>query len=115
MPRSRHNQDPTRITDVLPELRDALAAAQTHRHERAATTSKGEPEWVVYEREVMVDATTALLIRHALPINARDIRTAVEHAEQRANGHYDYTTQWALGCAEYITGLATAKATPAGA
>lgn len=103
----RAHQDPTRISDLLPELHNALAGAQGQRGRRRGITSNGESQWVTYERAVMVDHTMALLLRHRLPLDAGATRLAVLDAEQQAMGHFDYTSKWALGCAEYIWGIAT--------
>ena len=106
----RARQDPTRVPDMLPELAEALAEAQEQRDQRRSLDSHGAPAWVAHERAVMVDATTALLVRHELPIDAQEVAEAVARAEDRASGHSDYTRKWALGCAEYIAELATATA-----
>lgn len=101
-------QDPARVPDIHPELRDALTSAQEQRGEREGMSSEGLPAWIAYERAVMIDATTALLVRHGLPLNSRDISQAVERSEQLACGHVDYTSKWALGCAEYVASIARA-------
>lgn len=100
-------QNPARPADTHPELRDALTDAQKQRPQRRNLNAHGELGWIAYERDVMVDATTALLVRHELPIDAAQVRVAVERAEGRAQGHVDYTSKWALGCAEHIAAIAS--------
>lgn len=106
----RARQDPTRVPDTVPELAEALAEAQEQRDQRRSVDGQLPPGWVAHERAVMFDATTALLVRHELPIDAQEVAEAVRRAEDRASGHSDYTRKWAIGCAEYIAGLATAAA-----
>lgn len=91
------------------ELHTSLVEAQQNRERRSELTADGTPEWVGYERTVMLDATTALLIRHQLPIDADEITRRVVEAEQDASGHSDYAQTWALGCAQYIHTLAAAS------
>lgn len=100
--------DPTQVHETRPELRAALAEAQAHRAEHSGLTSAGEPEWAAFERTAMLDATTALLIRHELPLNADEITKAVVAAEQAAKGHSDLSWKWATGCARYIAEVAIA-------
>lgn len=108
----RRRQNPASAASIYPELHDALAAAQGERDQYQQVGRDGEPAWVARERTVMLDATTALLIRHRLPIDADRISTAVRRAETRASGHVDYAHKWALGCAEYVAGVAAgARAT----
>lgn len=104
------NQDPARISDLHEELVETLAEAQAERPQREGSDALGNPEWVSYERSVMIDATIAQLIRHRLPIDADGAAKAVVAAEQQATGDSDYTSKWAIGCAEYVTQLAIAKA-----
>lgn len=101
-----------RISDILPELHDALVVAQSDRSRRKGVSPTGELEWITYERAMMLDTTIALLIRHQLPIDADAATKAVTNAESAASGHADYTAKWALGCAEYVTELAAHKAAP---
>lgn len=55
----------------------------------------GELEWVLYERQVMLDAVNAERFRlRLLPL------TNVDQAEQNAMGFCDYTQKFALYCAE---------------
>lgn len=105
----RVDQDPTSIRDLSDELYRDLAAAQERRDQRPALAPSGQPEWVAYERGVMIDSTIALLIRHQLPIDADETTRAVGKAEQSASGHSDYTRTWAIGCAHHIASLAHAK------
>lgn len=106
-PRRRPDrQDPLTVRAVSDELFHDLAAAQEERDQRALLNQSGQPEWVAYERGVMVDGTIALLIRHQLPIDADEALRAVTKAEQSAAGHSDYTRTWAIGCARYIVSVA---------
>lgn len=87
----------------LASLRETLVAAQAVRSERPglATLADGssELEWVLYERTQMLAAVNALR-EHAgkRPISV----AAVVAAETRAMGHVDYTTKFAIGCAELV-------------
>lgn len=107
---ARRTQDPTRIKDLHAELLDALVHAQSERDQRQEWTASGELGWVVHERATMVDATTALLIRHHLPVDLDAVHAAVRKAERQASGHFDYSSKWAVGCAEYIAARAHEKA-----
>lgn len=112
----RHYQDqnPTSIPDLHAELLEALTEAQSERQRRADSDPQGRPEWIGYERSVMIDATIAQLIRHQLPIDADAAVKAVTAAEEQATGHSDYASKWAIGCAEYVAALARAKAVSIG-
>lgn len=105
----RSSQDPTSTRDLSRELLGDLTTAQQERDQRSAMSTSGHPQWVAYERSVMLDSTIALLVRHQLPIDADEAARAVRAAEQRAEGHSDYSAKWALGCAEYVANLAVAK------
>lgn len=109
MKRRHLKQNPTRVPDLHSELLEALTAAQEERARRDTISGRGEPEWVAYERSVMIDTTIAQLIRHELPIDADEATRAVTDAERRAQGHSDYSSKWAVGCAEYVTKVAAAK------
>lgn len=101
--------DPALISDTLPELLDALGQARAHRQEHSGLTSAGKPEWEAFERTAMLDATTAILIRHELPLDADGITKAVTAAEQQAHRSSDYARAWALGCAQYISEMTAAQ------
>ena len=57
-----------------------------------------ELEWVLYERQVMLDAVNAARFNLGLPP-----LTNVDKAERGAMGHCDYTWKFALYCAELVT------------
>lgn len=81
-------------------FRQALIAAQADRHLRPdLVTVDGEPEceWAVHERDVMhrqVNASRAALGRPPVGLEA------VLRVERIAVGHSDYTSKYALYCAE---------------
>lgn len=105
----RAPQNPEQVTDLLPELHETLLHAQRQRQQYSSVEADGTPEWVAHERSVMFDATTALLIRHHLPLGRDSIAAAVHEAEQVADGSADPARQWALGCAEFVADRARAK------
>jgi len=82
----------------LPALSDRfhkiLVEAQKLRPEKSQWLN-GELEWVIYERQVMLEAVnTARFNRGLSPL------TNVDSAERCAVGHIDYTRKFALYCAE---------------
>ena len=89
---------PTPARLRLPALRDRflalLSEAQCSRNEH--------PDWVLRERRLMRDLVNIeRLCEHlpALPI------TAVERVETMAEGHSDYSSKFALYCAELALGI----------
>lgn len=80
------------------QFRETLATAQAERHLREDVID-GEVGWVLYELHAMHQAVTqarAELGKQPLPISA------VEAAEQQAVGHSDYSSKFALYCAELV-------------
>ena len=87
--------------DCYEHLKEALAAAQYERDKRRNIGSDGQPEWIAHEFHVMHDETNRLRARLGRgPVDAEPIR----HAEQMACGHIDYTTKFALYCADVVMG-----------
>lgn len=77
----------------------ALTAAQAERPTRQ-TLVGDEPEWVRYERDTMWAEVNAARTEAGLrPVLLADIL----RVEQQAVGHVDYTTKYALYCAELAT------------
>ncbi|MEV7770512.1 hypothetical protein [Kitasatospora sp. NPDC086791] len=77
---------------------NTLTAAQQERAAREYVTD-GELGWVIYERKTMHQAVNAARAERGLtlvPIGA------VERVESMASGHYDYSSKFALYCAELI-------------
>lgn len=85
--------------DIYIDLKEALATAQLDRRLRDEMVG-GEPAWVLHERQAMTDRVNALRARRGVgPVSM----TAVEAKERLACGHSDYTTKWAIGCADLVT------------
>jgi hypothetical protein len=78
-----------------------LTAAQTERPQRQDMVGD-EPEWVVYERDTMWEEVNAARAERGL---GPALLTDILHAEQQAVGHSDYTTKYALHCAELAEGV----------
>ena len=80
-------------------IRDA--ARERPRHTGTVTTTMGpELEWVVIERQVMLDAFNSERDNRGLvPIPL----SLVVGAESSACGHIDYATKFAIGCAGLVT------------
>lgn len=77
---------------------DTLTTAQTERRHRQNIIN-GELEWVRHERQTMHTAVNQARAEHGkppVPLNA------VEHAEDLASGHSDYTRKFAFYCAELV-------------
>lgn len=91
-------QNPARVESIFPELYNTLLHA---RH-----TYRDCPDMV---RAAMFDVTTALLIRHQLPLGGEDTAQAVREAQKAAQGHRDADHRWALGCAKYVASCAIAR------
>jgi phosphopantetheine adenylyltransferase len=90
---------PQRLTQKL-ALRDQflniLTAAQGERPAREYVTD-GELGWVIYERETMHRAVNEARAERGLaPVPL----AAVERVESLASGHSDYSSKFALYCAE---------------
>lgn len=83
---------------ILDKLVDAVAERKA-RPEEITTENGREFAWIVHERETVFNAVTqerAKLGKAAIPI------TEVIRVERMAVGHSDYTTKFALYCAELV-------------
>lgn len=87
----------------LESLRATLTRAQEERSQRQkfVQLENGSTElgWVMYEREQMLTAVNALRSAAGRPPVSVD---ALEAAETRACGHVDYTSKFAIGCADLV-------------
>lgn len=73
-----------------------LSDAQKHRSEKSKRIGE-ELEWVIYEREVMLQAINAVRLQQKRPqITVEE----VHRVEESAVGHSDYSQKFALYCAE---------------
>ncbi|MFI0900505.1 hypothetical protein [Streptomyces sp. NPDC020983] len=79
----------------------ALTAAQKERPKRQAMIGD-EPEWVRYERDAMWAEVNAARAEAGL---GPALLTDILRVEQQAVGHSDYTTKYALYCAELAEGV----------
>lgn len=84
-------------------LLDTLRAAQKDRHHRSdfVTDLDGTPElgWVLYERACMLEAVNELRAKaDANPVALE----ALMAAETSACGHSDYTSKFAIRCADLV-------------
>lgn len=84
-------------------LLDALRTAQQERDRRMdfVTVGDGSQElgWVIYERERMLEAVNALRRQtNAAPVALE----ALVRAETIACGHSDYTSKFAIRCADLV-------------
>lgn len=93
---------------TLAEFKATLIRAQSERLARGGWTDQegtplpewvphAEPGWVLFERQVMVDAVNRVRRNAGLPESSR---ADVERAERQAVGHSDYTAKFALYCTE---------------
>jgi hypothetical protein len=82
---------------------ETLSTAQKERGKRAAQpVPRGEPGWMIFERETMHAAVNdERRARGLAPVTLRD----VEVVERCASGHCDYSTKFALYCAEIVFGV----------
>jgi hypothetical protein len=84
-----------------------LMKAQDTRKERQEFIVSNNPDekypeigWVVYERQVMLDAVNHE--RKQLGLDPRPI-TDIVKVETQATGHVDYTRKFALYCSELVS------------
>jgi hypothetical protein len=87
------------------KFRAVLAEAASHRAEQdewaAGPYGARELAWIGYERRCMFDAVQAERAARGLPdVSLRD----VFRIERRAQGHSDYASQFAFGCAKLAMG-----------
>jgi len=78
--------------DFLRVLNDA----QKHRPEKSKRVGD-ELEWVIYEREVMLQAINAVRLQRKRP---RITVEELHRVEETAVGHTDYSQKFALYCAQ---------------
>lgn len=82
-------------TPRLIDVRDAILAALTR--QQSKRDSYDLDGWIAAERQVMLSATNAWREKlGSLPVTESDIR----RVEQWACGHSDYSSKFALYCAE---------------
>lgn len=86
--------------EAFDDLKAELAVAQDERPQRGNFPQGGELGWVRHERQVMTDLVNTLRARRGVGPVSMD---AVKSKEQLAVGHIDYTTKWAIGCADLVT------------
>ena len=95
---------PTTWRANLETLRQVLVTAQAERPKRqegvaSEDGSPGELGWVLFEREQMLRAVNDLRTRAGkAPVSIEQITGA----EQRAMGHVDYTTKFAIAGADLV-------------
>lgn len=76
-----------------------LSEAQKERPARQGVTDTGELEWVVFERDKLLELINLRRSR----LNAPAVGMAVvEQIENFAVGHFDYTKKLALGAADLV-------------
>ena len=80
-------------------LHDMLVMAQKERPSREKVVD-GEPEWVYFERDVMLMA-----MQDICPQGTIITMKEVVRAETSALGHCDYTRQFAVNCAKIMFGI----------
>lgn len=80
-------------------LLSALQVAQKERPQRLDNDGSGLPEWIAYELGVMHGMVNQLREELGLPPVGIE---QVEAVEQQAVGHSDYSTKFALYCAELV-------------
>lgn len=78
---------------------DELAKAQEERLSRRGVAESGELEWVVFERNRLMELINAERVKlSGEPVDM----DAVMRIEQSAVGHFDYTHKLAIGAAELV-------------
>ena len=84
---------------LIDTLKAALAQAITERPQRRDFVN-GELAWITYEREVMHQETNRQRAKRGRgPVSLADIR----RVESTSEGHIDYVSKFAIGCAELVT------------
>lgn len=90
------------------DLRDVLVAEQEKRNQRRGFIGH-EPEWVQVERLAMLDRVNLLRSRRGYgPVSLDDVTAK----ENQACGHSDYTTKYAIGCADLVVEPRPDETTP---
>jgi hypothetical protein len=84
----------------LMNARDKLLAVLEREQALRSTRYRlnlNEPEWVIAERKAMFETVNAIRAKHGFPdIDMMDILSV----ERSATGHSDYSSKFALYCAE---------------
>lgn len=87
------------IPSLAAELLSVLTTAQRQRPKRPAFNIRGEPEWASFERATMLHAVNEARSRRHLPPLPE---ATIKRAENLALGHSDYSSKFALHCAELV-------------
>ena len=95
---AKHASETKSFRHIYTELHDTLVAAQGERDQRPnLVTVNGQTdwEWAMYERSVMLS-----MVNRWRSLTGREHieMAAVEQADRRAGGHFDYTRTFALSC-----------------
>jgi hypothetical protein len=85
-----------RLVDLLPQMLRVLSKAQELRSQKSDFIGD-ELEWVIYEREVMLQAINAVRLQRNQPAVLLE---QVKRIENCAKGHIDYSHKFALYAAE---------------
>lgn len=95
--------DPNAWRAAYDSLLEVLQAAQQERGRRGefvpGPDGREELAWVIYERQRMLDAVNELRAKAASSPVTLD---AVIRAETTACGHSDYTSKFAIACADLV-------------
>jgi len=84
------------LQKLIGDFLRVLGDAQKRRSEKSKQIGD-ELEWVIYEREVMLQATNAVRLQRKKPqITVEE----VHRVEEMAVGHVDYSQKFALYCAQ---------------
>lgn len=76
-----------------------LSKAQQERPKRQGVTDTGELEWVVFERDKLLELINLRRARLGAPAVDMDAAMRIENF---ANGHFDYTQTLAIGAADLV-------------
>ncbi|KXO92955.1 Uncharacterised protein (plasmid) [Tsukamurella tyrosinosolvens] len=86
---------------LIKEFTNKLNSEAEHRDERQQRLSSGELAWAAHERDFMRDLVNAARAdRGAGPVDV----ARIEAVEQLAAGHSNYTSKFAMYCAELVFG-----------
>ncbi|WP_143765246.1 hypothetical protein [Catenulispora acidiphila] len=84
---------------LIARFADEISKVQQERYLRGGVTDSGELEWVVFEREKLLDLVNAELAKFSKsPVDM----AAVMLIENSAVGHIDYTQKLAIRAAELV-------------
>lgn len=88
------------LRKLMDDFLRVLSDAQRHRSKKSKWVGD-ELEWVIYEREVMLQAVNAVRLQRERPqVTVKE----VHRVERCATGHVDYSQKFALYCAELALG-----------